>query len=290
MRPLIGITCSVIRYPNSLGTSRVRYGVGSAYTRAVERAGGIPLLIPPLPDSQSDDPSCPESLRTILDRIDGLLLSGGGDIDPRHYGEERLPICGEIEPGRDDLELALARLALAYKQPVFGICRGIQLLNVARGGTLYQDLTAQRPGAAPHPVNDYEGARDLRAHAIDIAAGSPLEEIVGARRHAVNSFHHQAVKQPGAGLEILAWSEDGIVEAMALPEHPFALAVQFHPEETAVVDEASQRLFDAFVRACAARMGRRGRSGAAGAPRAQKRLTDTGSQRQSSKNQGPVAV
>lgn len=130
----------------------------------------------------------------------------------------------------------------------------MQLLNVATGGTLYQDITAQRPNAVPHPTTDYQGKRDQTAHAIEIQPGSLLASIVGATRHAVNSFHHQAVKQPGSGIEMLAWSEDGIPEAMVVQGHPFALAVQFHPEELILVDPASQRLFDAFVQACADRM------------------------------------
>lgn len=243
MRPLIGISCGVFPRNEPL---RPIFGISQSYALAVERAGGLPVLIPPQPDR--------EALRAVSARIDGLLLPGGGDIDPACYGEELLPICGAIEPERDHLEISLAQLALEDGRPIFGICRGMQLLNVATGGALYQDITAQRPGAPPHPTTDYQGKRDQTAHAIEIQPGSLLAGIMGTTHHAVNSFHHQAVKQPGSGVELLAWSEDGILEAMVVPGHPFALAVQFHPEELILVDPASQRLFDAFVQACAARM------------------------------------
>src|SRR5689334_22471273 len=134
MRPLIGIPAAPLQ---RAGSQRPYYGLGQSYIQAVERAGGIPLLIPPQRDA--------ESLQAISARIDGLLLSGGGDVDPTLYGEERLPECGEPEPERDELEIALALLALEHKQPIFGVCRGMQVLNVAVGGTLYQDLVAQRP-------------------------------------------------------------------------------------------------------------------------------------------------
>jgi len=243
MRPLIGIPCFPLLRAGSL---RPHYGLGRAYVQAVERAGGIPLLIPP----QAGD----AAPREIVTRIDGLLLPGGGDVDPALYGEERSPACGEPEPERDALEIPLTRLALERGVPIFGICRGMQVLNVAVGGTLYQDIAAQRPKSPPHETHDYEGPRDVRSHAISIRPGSAVERIMGATRHDVNSFHHQAIQRPGEGVEIIAWADDGIAEAMVLPAHPFALAVQFHPEELAPADPASQRLFDAFVRACAERM------------------------------------
>jgi putative glutamine amidotransferase len=243
MRPLIGISCSVVQRNEPL---RPLFAVSQSYALAVERAGGIPVLVPPQGDAQA--------LRELYDRLDGVLFSGGGDIDPARYGEELLPDCGAIEPLRDELEIELARIALDGGKPIFGICRGMQLLNVATGGSLYQDITAQRPDAPPHKTSDYQGKRDLTSHSITIQSRTPLADILGATTHPVNSFHHQAVKQPGSGVELVAWSEDGIAEGMVIPGHPFALAVQFHPEELTLVDPASQRLFDAFVQACAERM------------------------------------
>ena len=153
MRPLIGITCQPALNANS---QRPMYGLGQSYVHAVEIAGGIPLLIPPMGDG--------ESLRAIAERLDGILLSGGGDVDPTRYGEEPIPQLGLVEPERDALELALARIALDDDQPLFGICRGMQTLNVAQGGTLYQDIGAQQPKAIKHDYHSYEGPRDLRAH------------------------------------------------------------------------------------------------------------------------------
>jgi putative glutamine amidotransferase len=248
MRPLIGITCQPALNASS---QRPMFGLGQAYVRAVALAGGIPLLIPPLGDDAS--------LRAIAERLDGILLSGGGDVDPARYGEEPIPQLGSVEPERDELELALARIAIADEQPLLGICRGMQALNVAQGGTLIQDIGAQRPEAIKHDYHSYEGPRDLRAHEITVAEASPLAAIVGASRYAVNSFHHQAVKEPGKDVKIIGWAEDGLAEAMMVAEHPFALAVQYHPEELVESDPAALALFRAFVSACAERMARRTR-------------------------------
>lgn len=242
MRPLIGLTSSVISRPEP---QRPVYGISQAYSAAIERAGGIPIIIPP----QSD----PTAAHAIAARLDGILFTGGGDLDPATYGEERLSVCGPAEPLRDALELALARGALEQGQPVFGICRGMQLLNVAAGGTLYQDINSQRPDSTVHPIGDYQGQRNTISHSIQVQSGSPLARIMGVTSHGVNTFHHQAVKQAGANVEILAWAGDGIPEGMVIQGHPYAVAVQFHPEDLAYTDEVSQRLFDAFVRTCAER-------------------------------------
>src|SRR5579884_1122366 len=191
MRPLIGITSSVIARQEP---QRPVYGISQAYSAAIERAGGIPLIIPPQTD--------PDAVRAIYDRLDGILFTGGGDIDPAHYGEARLEKCGPAEPLRDDLELALAHVALQGEKPVFGICRGMQLLNVATGGTLYQDINTQRPDAPAHPIGDYQAERNIIGHRISIRPDSRLAGIMGATTHGVNTFHHQAVKQPGANFEI----------------------------------------------------------------------------------------
>lgn len=243
MRPLIGITCQPALNANS---QRPMYGLGRSYVHAVELAGGIPLLIPPMGDD--------ESLRAIAERLDGILLSGGNDVDPARYGEEPIPQLGLVEPERDALELSLAQIAIQDEQPLFGICRGMQALNVAQGGTLYQDIGAQQPEAIKHDYHSYEGPRDMRAHEITVAAGSPLAAIVGEKGYAVNSFHHQAVKEPGKNVKIIGWAEDGLAEAMMVEEHPFALAVQYHPEELVDSDPAALALFEAFVRAAAGRM------------------------------------
>lgn len=240
MRPIIGIPCFAAE---RAGTRRPIFGNNQTYVRAIEQAGGVPVLLPPL--------EAPESIMAIGARLDGLLLTGGGDLDPRLYGEELLPECGEIEADRDGPELELARRALDEGTPVLGVCRGMQLLNVARGGTLYQDIVTQHSGSPRHDVIQY--GRAHRAHSIAINPSSRLAGILGTAAPMVNSLHHQAVKEPGAGVEVVGWSEDGIAEAMELPGYPFVLAVQYHPEELYPTDEASQRLFAAFVRACGER-------------------------------------
>lgn len=238
MRPIIGIPCFAAE---RAGTRRPIFGNNQAYVRAIERAGGAPVLIPLLEMS--------ESVAAIRTRLDGVLLTGGGDLAPALYGEERLPECGAIEPERDAAEIDLTQWALEAGVPVLGVCRGMQLLNVVRDGTLYQDIVTQHPSSPRHDIIDQP--RTHRAHSIALHPDSRLATILGARALSVNSLHHQAVKDPGTDVEIVGWSEDGIAEAMEIPGHPFALAVQYHPEELAPTDEASRRLFAAFVEACA---------------------------------------
>lgn len=237
MRPVIGVPSYEAKRAVS---QRPIVANNIAYMRAIEQAGGAPLLIPPLTDE--------DSLSAIFAKLDGLLLSGGGDIEPRCYGAERLSVCGPAEPSRDIAELALTRWALEHKLPILGVCRGHQMLNVALGGTLVQDIRTALPGAMRHDRIDHR--RDWRAHMITVEAGSRLEEILGTREHRVNSLHHQALDQLGKGVRVLARAEDGAIEAMDVRGQPFALAVQFHPEELAATDEPSRRFFAAFVRAC----------------------------------------
>lgn len=247
MRPVIGIPCySATRE----GSRTPLYGNNLSYVRAVQRAGGAVFLIPPHLDS--------EALEAICSRLDGLLLSGGCDIDPARYGEEQIAACQQPEPERDELELALAAWALDAAVPILGICRGMQLLNVACGGTLYQDLETQQPEAARH--DQAAIGRTFRAHGIQFQRQSRLSEILGDPPYDVNSLHHQAVAQPGERVEIVGWSPDGVAEAIEVDGHPFALAVQFHPEELEGdpenPDESSRALFRAFVQACGERTAR----------------------------------
>ncbi|MEO7000192.1 MAG: gamma-glutamyl-gamma-aminobutyrate hydrolase family protein [Ktedonobacterales bacterium] len=239
--PLIGIPAfATIRS----GSGRAIYANNQSYARAVAQAGGVPLFIPPTPERTADD----AAIAALCARLDGLLLSGGADMDPAHYGQQPTPFCEPPEPERDALELALTRHALMSGLPMLGICRGMQALNIACGGTLYQDIAAEQPEAQRHPWSDHP--RDYRAHSIRIAPNTRLAAILGVERHEVNSLHHQAVAQPGAGVIITAWADDGIAEALELPAHPFALAVQYHPEELVASDPLSRRLFAAFIAAC----------------------------------------
>ena len=218
-----------------------RLSQNQSYVRALSRAGAAPLLIPHLTD---DVP-----LRTLYDLLDGLLLPGGGDVDPAHYGEPPHARTANVSLERDEVELTLARWAVDEGKPLLAVCRGIQVLNVALGGSLYQDIEAQVPGAGKHDW--YPGyPRDHRPHAVIITAGTRLARIVGSTEQAVNSLHHQAIKDVAPGLTITARATDGVVEAVEATEHPFVVAVQWHPEELAPADPRAQALFDALVAAC----------------------------------------
>lgn len=237
MRPLIGIPCFAAE---RAGTGRPIYGNNQAYVRAIEAAGGAPVLIPPELGA--------ESILVIRAKLGGLLLTGGGDLDPAFYDEAPLPQSEAPERERDQFELDLTHWALDRSLPLLGVCRGMQVLNVAQGGTLYQDVPMQRPDAKLHLRTSQP--RSQRIHGIEVRPGSRLAEIFGSTHQEVNSLHHQAVNRIGKDIEVVAWAEDGIAEAMEIPSRPFVLAVQYHPEELAPDDEASRRLFAAFVRAC----------------------------------------
>lgn len=243
MRPVIGIPC----YSGErAGNLRPLFGNNQSYVRAVHRAGGAPLLLPPLDDA--------ELIALYTERMDGLLLSGGGDVDPVYYGQRPIAECDAPDRERDVMEMALTRAALAVELPILGICRGMQLLNIVRGGTLYQDLPAQRPETIKHLYIGFPGTH--LAHDLRLIPGSRTAAILGAERETVNSFHHQAVLEPGEDVEIVGWAEDGVAEAMELRGYPFGLAVQYHPEALAEDNQASVRLFAAFVDACRERASR----------------------------------
>jgi putative glutamine amidotransferase len=188
-------------------------------------------------------------LRTLYERLDGLLLPGGGDIDPARYGEPLHEKCGPITPGRDEMELTLARWAVDGGKPLLAICRGIQVLNVALGGSLYQDIEAQVPEAVKHTGNP-EHPRHRLSHPVDIVPGTRLAGIVGTTSLPVNSMHHQAVKDLAPGLNVAARAPDQIVEAAEVEHHPFAIGIQWHPEDLAANDTRAQGLFDALANAC----------------------------------------
>jgi putative glutamine amidotransferase len=235
-KPLIGITTSKRTNPDSALEFCVAY---AANARAIERAGGLPIMIPSLLDD--------DTLRGIYERVDAVLLPGGGDVEPSRYGAVAHPATYNIDLDRDRAEILLARWAAEGDRPLFGICRGHQVINVAFGGTLIQDIPSEIETVITH---DSPNAlpRHHRAHEVNIDAASRLAGILGRTTVAVNSLHHQSVQQPAPAANVIAYSPDGIVEALEFPDRRFALSVQWHPEDL-VDDETAQRLFKAFVNA-----------------------------------------
>jgi len=227
---LIGIS------PSGLDEKAV--SINQDYLEAVLRAGGTPVLFPVTAE--------PERISALLDGVDGLLLTGGADIDPELYGETRLPCCGEISARRDAMEYPLCREALKRGMPVFAICRGFQVLSCVLGGTLYQDLEEQFSRELRHPR--YEVPRDP-VHEVLVRPGTQLANLVGDGTLNVNSRHHQGIKAPGKGLIISATAPDGLIEGIELSDAPFVLGVEWHPESLSDRYPAHQTLFDAFVRA-----------------------------------------
>ena len=209
------------------------------YFDAVFRAGGIPVQLPLTEDEAV--------MREMLNRIDGLLLTGGADVGPDMYGEEKLPCCGETTPARDRFEFPLCRLALEMDMPILAICRGHQVLSCALGGTMYQDIAEQFGPELKHP--QYDTPRD-KVHGMSVEEGSLLHRITGLTQFQVNSRHHQAVKTPGAGLKVIARAPDGLIEGVELPGKKFVLGVQWHPESLSDRYAEAQALFNAFVGAC----------------------------------------
>lgn len=230
--PLIGIS-------GSIETKEPRVFLLQTYFNAVSRAGAIPLLLNPHMSNAA--------IEQCMDALDGLLLAGGGDVDPRHFGQEPVKEIGEIIPIRDQVEFALIKAADSRRpMPILGICRGLQVLNVAAGGSLYQDLPTQYPTKDTALLNhSQEDSVNPTAHSVQLKSDSMLHKLLGAKALAVNSMHHQAVERPGSGYRVVAHSEDGVVEAIEHTDHPFRLAVQWHPER--MTDEASLRLFDGFI-------------------------------------------
>jgi putative glutamine amidotransferase len=243
-RPLIGIPAQTLQVidgiPEVLPHSWV---MNSRYNLAAAEAGAVPVMIPLFDED-------PDTLRAVYDRLDGLLLAGGVDLDPRGFGEEPHPRLGKTDHARDVVELELARWAVADRKPVLGLCRGHQVLNVALGGTLWQDIGAQVPNAIKHDYFPTAGyARHFLAHDVAITPGSRLHIAFEAPTIPVNSMHHQAVKDLAPTLHASARSSDGLVEALESGTDHFLVGVQWHPEMFEHRDERTRRLFQAFVAA-----------------------------------------
>ncbi|MCB2213862.1 gamma-glutamyl-gamma-aminobutyrate hydrolase family protein [bacterium] len=234
--PLIGITSSLKQ--NKAGTSVCT--VGQAYVTAITNAGGIPLIIPIRTEM--------DHLPNLVARLDGLLLSGGGDIHPRFFQGDNHPKIYGVSEERDQLEFNLVRLILEAHKPLLAICRGIQVLNVTFGGSLLTHIEDQFPNPLKHDwFPDYP--RDKIAHSVSLACGRLLHDICRADDIQVNSLHHQGIDQVGDGLEAIAFAPDGLVEGVVVKGERFALGMQWHPE--CLSDNPQmQALFSAFVNAC----------------------------------------
>src|SRR5215470_1911117 len=231
-RPLVGLTTSV-----TFNTAPERAYVNAAYIRAVQGAGGVPILLPPHLDEDAQS--------ALWAQLDAVVLTGGGDLDPGRFGEAAHPSVYEVSTARDALELGVTLRAIDDGVPLLAICRGIQVLNVALGGTLYQDIPSELGTGIDH---SQKAPRHQATHRVKIMGeGTRLAAVLGASELEVNSFHHQAIKRLGSGLREVAWAEDGIIEGVEMEDHPFVLGVQWHPEDLVHHDAAARALFAAVV-------------------------------------------
>lgn len=230
--PLIGVTTSI-----TVGATPERAYVNSTYLFAVQQAGGAPVPLPPQLSAAS--------LTRIARGLDGLLLTGGGDLDPALFQEAPHPTLYDVAPSRDTLEVAAVRIALERGLPILAVCRGVQLLNVALGGSLFQDVGTEPGTLLRHSQTE---PRDQPTHRVSVKTGSRLAETLGGDVLEVNSMHHQAVKGLGEGLVPVAWADDQIIEGVEMTDSSrFVLGVQWHPEELCRRSEPARRLFAALV-------------------------------------------
>ncbi len=234
--PLIGIT--TYRTRNRQGYAQIC--LNEAYVTALEGAGAQPCLIPPGLSTAS--------LEGLLGRLDGVIFSGGGDIQPERYGSQPHPLVENVDPDRDQTELFLLQRLVDSGTPFLGICRGMQIINVGLGGSLFEDILDQRPDSLRHQSPD-EWPRDRLAHPVQVEPDTRLYEILGQSSLQVNSQHHQAVRRLAPALRPAAFAPDGVLEACELPDHPFGVAVQWHPEWLQA-HPPMQALFRSLVEAC----------------------------------------
>lgn len=236
MRPIIGITPSLESGEHKIYTP-------TSYPKAIIEAGGTPVFFNFTRDQEMID--------AYASMVDGVLFSGGDDVDPATYGEEQIWGCGDVVPLRDDFEIQLLRtLVEKYpEKPILGICRGAQVLNVGMGGTLYQDLRSQKDGCIRH---QQQQSSHYASHKVTVEDGSLLHRIYGSTSVKVNSFHHQAVKDLAPGMQLTALASDGVVEGFEKPDHPYFVAVQWHPERLVEGPHHPEHkpLFKSFVDAC----------------------------------------
>lgn len=239
-RPLIGLPTQTLNaIPGELPDCWV---MSQRYVLTLTSVGAVPYIIPLLDDETT--------LRAIYETLDGLFLCGGVDVGPGTYGHSKHQLCGRIDDARDRTELRLVHWAMEDNKPVFGVCRGIQVINVAHGGTLHQDIAFEIEGAMKHDYFPVQGRyeRDLLSHSVNVDTESRIGELLGVRSIKVNSMHHQALDRVGRGLVPTAWAPDGIIEAVESQNGHYMMGVQWHPEELASTDPRMRRLFRQFIR------------------------------------------
>ena len=243
-RPVIGLTTQTLHsidgIPPALPASWV---MNQRYFLAATMVGAVPWMIPLLDDDLG-------TLREIYERLDGILIPGGVDINPAEYGEAVRPECGNLDPARDRVELQLTRWAMEDGKPVLGLCRGLQVINVATGGSLWQDLATQGTSFQKHdyfPTAGFE--RDHLAHDVEVVASTKLKRYLESSRVPVNSMHHQGIKQLGSGLVASAIAPDGLIEAVEGADDAFLIGVQWHPEVFEMADPHVRHLFGGFITA-----------------------------------------
>lgn len=214
------------------------------YIRVLVDSGALPWMIPLLPEDA-------DTMRGVYDELDGIFLPGGADIDPANYGEDRHPRCDTSDPPRDAVELMLVRWAMADRKPVLGVCRGLQIVNLATGGTLYQDIAEQMPSAIKHDYFPFGGRypRDYLAHEVRLSPHSHLAAIYESDAVQVNSMHHQGVRRLGDRLTATAVAPDGLVEGIESADGSYLVAVQWHPEVLVDNSPPTRRLFAGFIEA-----------------------------------------
>ena len=236
MNPIIGI---IAETDNELTTK-----LWITYVHAVEACGGTPVILPYSAKS--------ETLNEYVRLCDGFMFTGGADIAPDRYGEEKSALCGEVQPYRDEHEFKMLEKALSTGKPILAICRGAQLVNVAFGGTLYQDLPSERPSDVLHKQRQ---AKMLPSHNVSIVKNTPLYKLAGLEQMTANSFHHQAIKTLGKELFVMATAPDGIIEAAYLDGAQYLRAYQWHPERLVDTDEKNKEIFVDFIKTCASLRG-----------------------------------
>lgn len=239
-KPLIGVTTGEINDRDHPWTPLV-YGQSRTYTDAIIMAGGVPVMVP-ITDDQS-------VMDEFYDHVDGWLFAGGNDLEPSLYGVKAIPEVKDFSKNRDTFEVYLMNRALEDRKPILGICRGMQLMNVLRGGDLYQDIGSELENVQDHLKSSKEGDIEQFAHNLRVDTTSKLADILGTTVIPSNTHHHQAIKSLGDDFIATAWAEDGIIEAIEIKDFPFLVGVQPHPESLLKVEPRWRLLFRAFVTA-----------------------------------------